>query len=211
MVGCLLAGIVIGQLDITIPAVVKAVFFSLFLFTTGYKVGPQFFRGLRADAGPQLALTFVLCVTCLLTAFGISKLLGYDVGTAAGLLAGAFTESTVIGTAGEAIQRLQLPDAERTALVNNIPVAYAVTYLIGTGLLVWFLPNIGPKLMRVNLRDEAKRRPEQEAAHDDEALVSAARSFDVRAYQVANPTLIFAKTISLRSSGISLRTWRAEP
>src|SRR5690242_12350045 len=156
VVGCLLAGIVIGQLDITIPAVVKAVFFSLFLFTTGYKVGPQFFRGLRADAGPQLALTFVLCVTCLLTAFGISKLLGYDVGTAAGLLAGAFTESTVIGTAGEAIQRLQLPDAERTALVNNIPVAYAVTYLIGTGLLVWFLPNIGPKLMRVNLRDEAK-------------------------------------------------------
>lgn len=195
IVGCLLAGIVIGQLSIAIPAVVKAVFFSLFLFTTGYKVGPQFFRGLRADAGPQLALTFVLCATCLLTAFGISKLLGYDVGTAAGLLAGAFTESTVIGTAGEAIQRLQLPEAERAALVNNIPVAYAVTYLIGTGLLVWFIPNIGPKLMRVNLRQEAERRPEAKTAQDDEPLMSAARSFDVRAYQVTNPALI-GKTIS---------------
>ena len=65
-------------------------------------------------------------------------------GTAAGLLAGAFSESTVIGTAGDAINRLDLPEAEKTALVNNIPVAYAVTYLIGTRFIVWFLPKMGP-------------------------------------------------------------------
>ncbi len=100
VVGCLLAGVLIGQLDIKVPPLVKTIFFDLFLFTTGYKVGPQFFRGLKGDAVPQMALTVLLCVTCLLTAFGFSKLLGYDVGTAAGLLAGAFSESTVIGTAG---------------------------------------------------------------------------------------------------------------
>src|SRR6187397_2578373 len=132
VVGTLLAGVLIGQLDIKVPATVKYVFFDLFLFTTGYKVGPQFFRGLKRDAIPQVLLTAVLCVACLFTAFGFAKLLNYDVGTAAGLLAGAFSESTVIGTAGEAIQRLPLSDAEKTALVNNIPVAYAVTYLIGT-------------------------------------------------------------------------------
>ena len=103
VVGCLLAGVLIGQLDIKVSPLVKTVFFDLFLFTTGYKVGPQFFRGLKSDALPQVALTVVLCVSCLLAAFGFSKLLGYDVGTAAGLLAGAFSESTVIGTAGEAI------------------------------------------------------------------------------------------------------------
>src|ERR1700750_1536165 len=128
-VGTLLAGVAIGQLAIQVPAVVKYVFFDLFLFTTGYKVGPQFFRGLKGDALPQVALTVVLCVACLLTSFGFAKLLGYDIGTAAGLLAGAFSESTVIGTAGEAIQHLAIPDAEKTALLNNIPVAYAVTYL----------------------------------------------------------------------------------
>ncbi len=157
VVGTLLAGVLIGQLDIKVPAIVKTIFFDLFLFTTGYKVGPQFFRGLKGDALPQVALTVVLCVACLLTAFGFAKLLGYDVGTAAGLLAGAFSESTVIGTAGEAIQRLAIPDAEKTALVNNIPVAYAVTYLIGTASLVWFLPTIGPKLMGINLREEGAR------------------------------------------------------
>ena len=29
---------------------VRVVFFDLFLFATGYKVGPQFFRGLGAGA-----------------------------------------------------------------------------------------------------------------------------------------------------------------
>ena len=136
VVGTLLAGVLIGQLDIKVPATVKNVFFDLFLFTVGYKVGPQFFRGLKKDAMPQLVVTVVLCVTCLVSAFTASKLLGYDMGTAAGLLAGAFTESTVIGTAGDAINRLDLPVADKTALVNNIPVAYAVTYLIGTAFIV---------------------------------------------------------------------------
>src|SRR6058998_3240884 len=69
VVGTLLAGVLIGQLDIKVPAIVKNVFFDLFLFTTGYKVGPQFFRGLRGDALPQLVVTVVLCSTCLISAF----------------------------------------------------------------------------------------------------------------------------------------------
>src|SRR5204863_7882224 len=86
-----------------------------------------------------------------------AKLPGYDIGTASGLLAGALTDSTVIGTASDAIGRLSLSAADKTALTNNIPVAYAVTYLVGTGFIVWFLPNIGPKLMGVNLKEEARK------------------------------------------------------
>ncbi len=192
VVGTLLAGVLIGQLDIKVPAIVKTVFFDLFLFTTGYKVGPQFFRGLKGDALPQVALTVVLCVTCLLTAFVFAKVLGYDVGTAAGLLAGAFSESTVIGTAGEAIQRLAIPDAEKSALVNNIPVAYAVTYLIGTASLVWFLPTIGPKLMGINLKEEGARMQAAiaGAAQQDVGVFSASRAFDVRACRVTSPDLV---------------------
>src|SRR5512145_1137690 len=121
VVGTLFAGVLIGQLDIKVPALVKTVFFDLFLFTTGYKVGPQFFRGLKRDALSQMALTIVLCVTCLVTAYVAAKLFGYDVGTAAGLLAGAFTESTVIGTAGDTNSRLALLGAEKTRLLHHIP------------------------------------------------------------------------------------------
>lgn len=69
----------------------KWVFFDLFLFATGYKVGPQFFRGLKKNALSQVLLTFVLCVASLLTTVVFAKLMGYDSGTAAGLMAGAFT------------------------------------------------------------------------------------------------------------------------
>lgn len=200
VVGCLLAGVLVGQLDIKVPSIVKTVFFDLFLFTTGYKVGPQFFRGLKGDAIPQMALTVVLCVTCLLTAFAFAKLLGYDVGTAAGLLAGAFSESTVIGTAGQAIQRLASPDAEKTAWLNNIPVAYAVTYLIGTASLVWFIPTIGPKLMRINLREEGARMQAEIAASVEEyGVVSGARHVDIRAYQVTNPAIVNKSVAELES------------
>jgi putative transport protein len=157
MLGSLFAGMVIGQLDISIPPVVKIIFFDLFLFATGYKVGPQFFYGLKKDAFPQLILTVVICTSCLLAAFTLSKLLGYDVGTACGLLAGAFSESTVIGTASEAIQKLSINQEEKLRLINNIPVAYAVTYLVGTTANVWFLSVIAPKLMRVDLREESKK------------------------------------------------------
>src|SRR5207302_4951051 len=191
-VGTLLAGVAIGQLNIGVPAVVKYVFFDLFLFTTGYKVGPQFFRALKKDAFPQVAITLVLCVTCLLAAFTAAKLLGYDMGTAAGLLAGAFTESTVIGTASDAIGRLSLSAADKTSLTNNIPVAYAVTYLIGTAFIVWFLPNIGPKLMRVDLKEEARklRAKISGSGNEESETVSAFQRLAVRAYRVTRSDLI---------------------
>ncbi len=192
VVGTLLAGVVIGQFDIKVPAIVKTIFFDLFLFTTGYKVGPQFFRGLKKDALSQMALTVVLCVTCLLTAFTFSKLLGYDVGTAAGLLAGAFTESTVIGTASDAINQLNIPAEEKTRLMNNIPVAYAVCYLVGTTFVVWFLSSLGPSLMRVNLREEGKKLQTKISGEDEQepGVESAFQSFGIRAYRVTNERLV---------------------
>src|SRR3954462_2257906 len=192
VVGTLLAGVAVGQLNIQVPAVVKYVFFAFFLFTAGYKVGPQFFRALKKDALPQLALTGVLCVTCLLAAFTAAKLLGDDMGTAAGILPGAFTESTVIGPASDAIGRLAISADDKTSLTNNIPVAYAVTYLVGTGFIVWFLPNVGPKLMGVNLQEEARKLQAKisGSTKEESETLSAFQQLAVRAYRLTRPDLI---------------------
>ena len=188
VVGTLIAGVLIGQLDIKVDPTVKAVFFSLFLFATGYKVGPQFFRGLKKNAFPQVALTVVLCVTSLVTTVVAARVMGYDVGTAAGLMAGAFTESTVIGTASDTIDRLDLPDAEKTRLKNNIPVAYAVSYLVGTGFVVWFLSVAAPRLLRIDLKAEGRKLAEQMSsggrASRDEHL--AYKEWSIRAYQLGD-------------------------
>ena len=184
VVGTLLAGVLVGQLDVKIDPLVKTVFFSLFLFATGYKVGPQFFRGLRKNAASQALLTLVLCAVSLVTTVVAAKVMGYDCGTAAGLLAGAFTESTVIGTAGNTISRLGLPEAETTRLLNNIPVAYAVSYLVGTSFVVWFLSSLAPRLLRVDLKEESRRLEAESGAKGETGTRSAYREWDVRAFRI---------------------------
>jgi putative transport protein len=188
VVGTLLAGVLIGQLAIEVHPLVKIVFFDLFLFATGYKVGPQFFRGLKKNAVPQVALTVVLCVTSLAVTVVAAKVLGYDCGTAAGLMAGAFTESTIIGTAGDTIARLSLPDPERQRLLNNIPVAYAVSYLVGTSFVVWFLSSLAPRLLGVDLKAESQKLEAQMSAGPTEQPGSRSgyREWDIRAFRLAD-------------------------
>lgn len=189
VLGTLFAGVLIGQFNILVDPIVKVIFFDLFLFATGYKVGPQFFRGLKKDAVPQLILTVVICVTCLTTAIVMSKIMGFDIGTAAGLLAGAFTESTVIGTASESIQRLAIPDSEKTVLLNNIPIAYAVTYLVGTTILVWFLSTLAPKLLKTDLHSASKELEKKllGKSEGEDGLASAFEDWRLRAFKITNP------------------------
>jgi putative transport protein len=207
MLGTLLAGMLIGQMIVSIPPVAKIIFFDLFLFATGYKVGPQFFYGLKKDALPQIIITLVICVTCLGMALLASKILGYDVGTAAGMLAGAFTESTVIGTAGEAIQRLDINDAEKQRLLNNIPVAYAVTYLVGTTTVVWFLSSQAPKLIGVNLREEARRMPElsEENRGTVAEINSAYTDWFLRVFRVTSKNWIGASVSAIEKQDPHIR------
>jgi putative transport protein len=128
--------------------------------------------------------------------------MGYDCGTAAGLLAGAFTESTVIGTAGDTISRLDLPGPEKERLLNNIPVAYAVSYLVGTGFVVWFLSHLGPRLLKVNLKDES-RQLEQKLSGGEEAesgAQSAYREWALRAYRIDEASWAGRRVSELESS-----------
>lgn len=184
VMGTLVAGVLIGQLGIQVPPIVKAIFFALFLFATGYTVGPQFVRGLGRSALPQVALTFVLCATTLVTALVAARILGYDSGTAAGLLAGAFTGSTAIGTAGDAIRGLGLSQVETTRLLDNIAVAYAATYLIGTAAPVWVLTQFGPRLLGVDLKAESRKIEQQlSAGLPQDVIPSGYREWDIRAYR----------------------------
>src|SRR5215469_4954787 len=183
VLGTLLAGLAIGQLSIQVPPIVKTIFFDLFLFATGYKVGPQFVRGLGTSALPQVILSFVVCLTALLVTVLTSKIAGYDSGTAAGLMAGTFSTSTIIGTASDAISRLGMPQPEGAQLINNVATAYTVCFLIGAAVTVWLLSSLAPRLLRIDLEAESQKleRPGMSASEDDGAQ-SAYREWDVRAY-----------------------------
>lgn len=143
----LLVGVLVGQMKIDISGPLKSVFFLLFLFAIGYSVGPQFFRGLRKDGMPQVLFAVVMCLMCLGVTWAAAVIMGYNMGEAAGLLSGAQTISAVIGVGGDTIQQLDISQAEKTSMINIIPVCYAVTYIFGTAGSAWILGTLGPKML----------------------------------------------------------------
>src|SRR5688500_11336252 len=114
----LLAGVLIGQIGITINQPLKATVFLMFLFAVGYAVGPQFVRGIAKDGLPQALFSAVQCVICLLAAYLVARLAGYDVGSAVGLYAGSQTISASMGLGTDAINRLGLPAEETKNLLD---------------------------------------------------------------------------------------------
>lgn len=192
----LLAGVLVGQLNIVMSSNVKSVFFLMFLFAVGYGVGPQFFRGLRSGGLQQVIFAVIVCVACLLSTFVVAKLLHYDVGLAAGLLSGACTISAVLGVATDSINQLAISPEQKKALIDVMPVAYAVTYIFGTAGSAWFLATLGPKILRVDLPKAAKElEAEMGAGEMEPGVISAYQGVVARAYQVTNPKLI-GRTVS---------------
>ena len=198
--GTLLAGVVIGQLEIPLGGPVKSVFFLMFLFAVGYGIGPQFFRGLKTDGLPQAACAAIQCVIAVLVVFGLARLLGYDAGMAAGLLSGSQTMSAILGVAADTIGQLDLPAEQRQAMADHIPVAYAVTYLFGTAGVGWLLSTIGPRLVGGNLVERCRELELQLGARVAEpGAVAAARRFDVRAFRLVEEALVHQTVAALES------------
>ena len=181
----LIAAVIIGQLGITVTGPLKPFFFLMFLFAIGYAVGPQFVRGIAKDGLPQALFAVVQCVFCLLAAWLVAKIAGYDVGSAVGLYAGSQTISASMGLGTDAINRLGLPDEEAKNLLDGMPVAYAVTYIFGTVGSAVIIALLGPILLGINLEEACKKYEEK---HGGTKAVggpgTAWHQFDLRAYRV---------------------------
>lgn len=187
----LLVGVLIGQLKIDISGPLKSVFFLMFLFAVGYSVGPQFFRGLKKEGLPQMLFAAVMCVFCLIAPFLLAKLMGYNAGEAAGLLAGSQTMSAVLGVAEDTIGQMNISDTDKSAMVNVMPVAYAVTYIFGTAGSAWLVSDIGPRLLGgLDYVKKACKELEAKMGNNDESeqpgFMPAARPVTFRAYKISN-------------------------
>jgi len=181
----LIAGVVIGQIGITINQPLKAFAFLMFLFAVGYGVGPQFVRGIAKDGLPQAFFSVVQCVFCLITAVVVANVAGYDLGYAAGLYSGSQTISAAMGLSTDAINRLGLPAEQAKALIDSMPIAYAVTYMFGTMGSAIVIALIGPALLRIDLPAACKDYEEKQGGTKDlGGAGSAWHRWEVRAFRV---------------------------
>ena len=187
VVGTLIAGIAIGIVaEPQLPDLLRWAFFYLFLFSIGYSIGPQFFGSLKTDALPQIVLAVIVAVSGLAAVIGVSAVWGFDEGLAVGLLSGGMTQSAALGTGLSAIAELPIPEESRATLMANAPLADAITYGFGDLGLILFLTWLGPKMMRADLRTEAKMLEASLAGGRAGGPTFSAAHYSLRAYLVEN-------------------------
>jgi putative transport protein len=190
----LIVAVFLGLLGtFVIPPLLRSIFFGLFVFTIGYRSGPEFFASLSIRTLAQVAMALIVGGTGLIVILTFAHVLQLDPGTAAGLGAGSLTQSSMMGTASGALAQLGWPEDQVKQGQANIAAGYAVTYVCGYILVLVFVPLVAPRLMGINLKDEAAKLEAAlsggERAKPGNLLY---RKFQARAYRVvagANRTI----------------------
>jgi aspartate-alanine antiporter len=134
----------------------KAVCFALFIYSIGFKSGPEFFGGLNRSSIKLVLSSVVHCLVCLIIILLVTHLCGFDKGYAAGVGSGALTQTAMMGTAGAAIMRIGLPDDQVAQLTSEMAVGFAITYVFGTVGVILFVRLVAPRLLGTDVKKAAR-------------------------------------------------------
>lgn len=194
--GSLIGGMVVGAFfEVSVASMAKSVLFLLFIFGIGYSVGPQFFKTMKGQGLKWVVLAVFMCGVGLGGSYVVAKIINVELGYSAGLLSGGLTQSAAIGTATEAIKTLGLPEDETTRLVSQIAVADAICYAFGGLGIIIFCSLVGPKLLGIDVVQEAlKLEEELEIDRKKPGVGSAWHPFELRAYRVPAGAPIIGKS-----------------
>ena len=184
--GSLLGGIFVGNFfHVPVSDQAKAMLFLLFLFGIGYSIGPSFFNNLKGEGWRWAVLGVLVPIVGLLAAYAVARSLRLDPGYSAGLLSGSLTESPAIGTASEAIRALSVPDNQKQQWIAHVAVADAICYIFGTLGVILLCGSIGPKLLRIDVRAEAKKVEDKLGIRPAKlGVTSAWQPIGFRAYRI---------------------------
>jgi len=194
--GVLLAGLFLGHFGIKIDEMVGTFGFILFIFSIGLQAGPSFFSVFVKDG----AKYFLMAAIVAFSAFGLTRIIAWmidlDFGLQAGLLAGALTSTPTLAGAQDAIRSglANLPEGFTQAqIMGRISVAYAITYVLGTIGVIFFI-RLLPVLTRADLPAEAKKIARSQGLLDSASKQAMGKRLPViRAYRI--PKSLAGKTI----------------
>jgi putative transport protein len=87
----------------------KSLFYYLFMYGVGLRVGPSFVNSLKDDGLKYTILAVISSIVGLVLVVIGAKFLDLPLGAAGGMLAGSQTMSAAIGSAEQAVRRAWLP------------------------------------------------------------------------------------------------------
>ncbi len=154
--GSLIVALIIGQLDVELPESLKSVCFALFIYSVGFKSGPEFFGGLNRSSFKLVASAVVQSVAALIAIVTVAHVCGFSKGFAAGVGAGALTQTAMMGTAIGALGRMGLPPDQIAQFSSQTAIGFAITYVFGTVGTILFIRSVAPRLLGTDMKKAAR-------------------------------------------------------
>jgi putative transport protein len=118
---------------IEIPELASTIFFDLFMFSVGMKVGPQFLSGLKRDAGKFIFFGLFIPAASIGLMLAMNAVVRLQPGLLPGILAGSNTATPGLGAAQAAYAAAGAGKAEA---LGNLSTAFAFSYCISMVLFV---------------------------------------------------------------------------
>jgi len=167
----------------------KSLFYYLFMYGVGLRVGPSFINSLKGD-GLKFTFLAVFCsILGLIGAVGFAKMFSLPDGAAGGILAGAMTMSAAIGSAEEAIKQgvFKLAEGQTAEQVSGmIALSYGLTYIWGTVGIILICKYL-PRWWGVDAKAAAKKYEEEKGVPNvDDAMLTGYRPLALRAYKLTS-------------------------
>ena len=176
----------------------KSLFYYLFMYGVGLRVGPAFFNALKKDGLKFTILAVVCSVLGLVLVVVCTRWFELPPGAAGGILAGSQTMSAAIGTAEMAVTQgaYKLPPGSTAESVSGmIALGYGVTYIYGTVGIILICKYL-PRMWGIDAVKAAKEYEESHGvANVDDAAITGFRPSGLRAYTLQNAE-VAGKTIS---------------
>lgn len=167
----------------------KSLFYYLFMYGVGLRVGPSFVNSLKGDG-----LTFtLLAVLSSVLGLGLcvigAKMFELPPGAAGGLLAGSQTMSAAIGSAEQAVTQgaVKLPDGVTPESVSAmIALSYGISYIWGTVGIILICKYL-PKWWGIDAKVAAREYEREHGVRNvDDVGLTGYRPFSARAYRLEN-------------------------
>jgi len=202
-IGVLVVSLLLGQQHFAINSEALNLGFMLFIFCVGIEAGPNFFSIFLRDGKNYLLLTLVMVGSALLIALGLGRLFHWDIGFTAGMLAGSMTSTPVLVGAGDTLRHSGMPITQLNALLDNLSLGYAITYLIGLVSLILGARYM-PTLQHQDLQTSAQQIARERGLDNDVARKVYLPI--IRAYRVGPELVGWTEGKNLRELGIHRQT-----
>ncbi|MGE5666983.1 MAG: aspartate:alanine exchanger family transporter [Betaproteobacteria bacterium] len=171
----------------------KSLFYYLFMYGVGLRVGPSFINSLKGDGLKFTVLAIFCSVLGLLGAVFFTKLWDLPGGAAGGILAGSMTMSAAIGSAEEAVRQGVFPlgpGQKFDDVSGMIALSYGLTYIWGTVGIILICKYL-PRWWGLDAKAAAKKYEEENGVPNvDDAGLTGYRPLALRAYQLTNKEIV---------------------